>query len=152
MSRRLVPLCAALVCACATPSTLMVGDGNRVVRCAAYGHGLVGVGLAGDIRDQCVADHARLGYLPFPVAFWGISLPTDWSATPVTAVKIIPGSPADVSGIKVGDTIRELDGTALASVRDAWVILSRKAPGEQLRARIERGGAPFEVVSVLARH
>jgi regulator of sigma E protease len=58
-----------------------------------------------------------------------------------------PGSPAEHAGIKSGDLIRRIDGTAIASFDDIQRIVMPRA-GETLVVEVERNGQPqhFTVV------
>lgn len=57
---------AMLLVGCVTPSTLMVDDKGRAVRCSSAGYGLIGASLATSAHDDCVADMKRLGYRELP--------------------------------------------------------------------------------------
>ena len=61
----------------------------------------------------------------------------------------LPGSPADVAGVRYGDVLLRVDGHATPSW-DAY-IAARESSGASIRLRLFRDGHEFEVDVVLAR-
>lgn len=51
------------------------------------------------------------------------------------------GSPAATAGVRPGDVITELDGTAVRSVEDLLSALRRTRPGAQVPMSVQRGGS-----------
>ncbi|MBB5133930.1 putative serine protease PepD [Thermocatellispora tengchongensis] len=51
-----------------------------------------------------------------------------------------PGGPADKAGLKPGDIILELNGTAVQDSRELIVLIRSKAPGDKLTVKYRRGG------------
>ncbi len=54
-----------------------------------------------------------------------------------------PGSPADSAGIKPGDVLREIDGTAVGEAVDFHIALIGRNPGDRLRLQLTRGGMAY---------
>ena len=65
---------------------------------------------------------------------------------------VIEGSPADESGIRAGDILLELDGTAVtAGHLGRMESLLPDSSGERVTVRVEREGAPIEIQLVTGR-
>lgn len=74
--------------------------------------------MAQSIFDQCVASAKAVGQLPLPEAGGiGVVLSTDVSS--LRLLKVVPGSPAAMAGMKPGDTILMLDDQVTANQGDA---------------------------------
>ena len=53
------------VCACVTPSTMLVNREGKVTRCSSYGYGnAIAIGTAAQMHDQCVRDARMIGFVP----------------------------------------------------------------------------------------
>ncbi|SDQ45178.1 S1C family serine protease [Thermostaphylospora chromogena] len=50
------------------------------------------------------------------------------------------GGPADKAGLKPGDIILEVDGTAVQNSQELIVLIRSKAPGDRIQVRFQRGG------------
>jgi S1-C subfamily serine protease len=87
---------------------------------------------------------------PVPIAFMGIQPVTMTPALaqrfglPKTAgalvVDVVAGSPADMAGIKSGDIITGINGTAVASAEDLLQALRGFKPGDTVKVSIDRNG------------
>lgn len=62
---------------------------------------------------------------------------------------VIVGSPADTSGIKVGDFIISVDEKEINSIRDLSMFLSGKSPGETVELKIIRDSEQIVIKVVL---
>jgi YidC/Oxa1 family membrane protein insertase len=51
---------------------------------------------------------------------------------------VVPGTPAEVAGLKPGDIIRKVDGRAIAGPASLAAVLSTKWPGEELGLVVQR--------------
>jgi serine protease Do len=52
--------------------------------------------------------------------------------------KVLPGSPADTAGLKIGDRILKLDGRDVDRPRDLTRILEPLASGTKTKIQVER--------------
>ena len=65
-------------------------------------------------------------------------------------VEIVPGSPAAVAGIRVGDVIFDLDGAAIESATDLQRLMVAELIGTETPARVVRDGGVLELSVVPA--
>ena len=108
--------------ACATPSTIFLSPDGKVTRCAAHGWGYAGAPMAQGIHDSCTADARAAGQLPMAEAgSIGIIPSTELSSMRI--LKVVPGSPAELGGIKSGDSIVAIDDQPMANLTDARRML-----------------------------
>jgi S1-C subfamily serine protease len=63
----------------------------------------------------------------------------------VEVVEVVADSPADVAGVRVGDVIYELDGTAVTAATDLQRLMVAERIGAEAVARLIRGGSPIEL-------
>jgi len=68
----------------------------------------------------------------------------------VEVVEIVPGSPAAVAGIRVGDVIFDLDGAAIESATDLQRLMVAELIGTETPARVVRDGGVLELSVVPA--
>ena len=68
----------------------------------------------------------------------------------VEVVEIVPGSPAELAGLRVGDVIFELDGQPTESATDLQRLMVAELIGSQAKARVVREGSLLELVVVPA--
>ncbi len=64
----------------------------------------------------------------------------------VIVLKIEPGSPADLAGLKRGDLIKEIDRVSIKRIEDFQRITSRIQPGDSVLLFINRSGREFYTV------
>lgn len=124
---------------CATYSTLMMNAAGEVRRCAASGHGYIGVPQAGSIHQHCVDDLRQLGYAPLPPVFLGIGSDAAGVITSVSA------------GLRVGDTITTWDGQTGLSYPAQMALLQQKAPGETIQITYLRDGQTATTPVIVGR-
>jgi S1-C subfamily serine protease len=65
-------------------------------------------------------------------------------------LSVTPGSPADASGVMVGDLLVEFDGKPTATAEDLLDAISARRSGETVAARTSRGGVPRDVQIAIA--
>ena len=65
--------------------------------------------------------------------------------------EVIPGSPAEEAGLRVGDLIRKVDGRAVTSNRPLADVLSAYRPGDRVVLTVEREGREIEIRVTLGR-
>jgi alpha-beta hydrolase superfamily lysophospholipase len=71
-------------------------------------------------------------------------------ANGVRVTVVVPGSPASQAGVRVGDTIRAIGGTPVASVAEFLAAMHDLHEGERVDVAIVRAGAPLQLSAVLA--
>ena len=64
---------------------------------------------------------------------------------------VAPQSPAVAAGLAMGDVIKRIGETRISDVRQLSSIISKSAPGQQLRLVVERAGKPMNVAVTLGR-
>jgi predicted metalloprotease with PDZ domain len=130
---------AALTLPACTPSTILVNDSNQVIRCSAYGWGIAGVATAYGIRNSCVADYKKLGYVELPDVQLGVGIQTvDSSLLRITRVP--PQSPAAVAGLAKGDIIATIDGRPIETLTEFYTYLATKRAGDVVSCVVTRDG------------
>lgn len=84
---------------------------------------------------------ARSGVLPEELTrtYLGVSASDESGAIVVEAV--LPGGPADLAGVKAGDTVRAVNGTAVTSIDALRAALAAITEGEQYMVDVSRDGA-----------
>jgi serine protease Do len=63
---------------------------------------------------------------------------------------VLPGEPADKSGIKPGDTIVRVDNTQVKEIRDLIGYVSSRPPGSKVKLELIRDGKEMNVTATLA--
>jgi predicted metalloprotease with PDZ domain len=75
-------------------------------------------------------------------ASWGIIQLDARSGAVRIAASTPPGSPAYAGGLDLGDAIRQIDGSRVATVADATGLIDRHKPGERATVMfVDRAGA-----------
>ena len=99
--------------------------------------------IAGQIRSGAPSDSVHIG----PPALLGIGVSTAPQDAPGVIVReVLPGGPAQQTGLMAGDVITVLDGTPLDSATTLTYVLDRRYPGQVIdltwidRAGVERVG------------
>lgn len=67
----------------------------------------------------------------------------------VALTGVVPGGPADKSGLERGDVILSVDGEAVSTLRELYQAIRRKGPGESLSFQVLRDSA-IRVMEVTA--
>jgi S1-C subfamily serine protease len=65
---------------------------------------------------------------------------------------VVKASPADKCGIKPGDTIVEINGSAVSSTDDLVGVMGATRSGEKVRLKILRSGEPLAFTVKLSEH
>jgi serine protease Do len=96
----------------------------------------------------------RLSMNPFanpemPVLGIGMGMRRASKGVPVESV--VPESPAAAAGVRVGDIIESLDGSAIRDASKLLQVLAKKQPGDKVRLGVLRDRRALEVEVVLAR-
>ncbi len=69
----------------------------------------------------------------------------------VLVVRVVPGGPADQTGINVGDIVLEVDGTEVSRMEELLREIRRRKVGESMRLTLLREGRRWSVAVVLGR-
>ncbi len=73
------------------------------------------------------------GPAPTGQAWAGLRFDGAPATAPLTVTGVVPGSPASVAGIAVGERLVAVDGTSVATVEQLLVELRRRQPGDTVR-------------------
>src|SRR5437667_1526372 len=68
----------------------------------------------------------------------------------VLVADVMKGGPAETAGLRPGDVVVELDGTRIHEVPDLQRHIANVAPGQRVRLRVVREGAPQRVTVTVA--
>lgn len=74
--------------------------------------------------------------MPFPRVRTGLF----FKGPPLRVERIVQGSPAEATGIRTGDLIREADGCRIDGFADFARVLNTKQPGDSVAIQVERNG------------
>ncbi len=82
----------------------------------------------------------------------GIYMDVDEAKGVMTIKKVFPGSPAEASGIQVGDVLYALNGVKFAKENEEALKKAKKdwKPGQQVTYSVKRNGAEQEIQLTLA--
>lgn len=83
----------------------------------------------------------------FNTAWMGVEFGQAEGKPPLAGV--MPDSPAERAGLKVGDRIAAADGKPVESVADVLRVVRPKVPGDRLKLTVNRGDRTIEVELVL---
>lgn len=111
-----------------------------------------GVGLAVpiDTVQRNVGSIIEKGYVRRPflgVVFAPDVLSEELSLNGIMVMKVVPGGPADVAGIRpmrgarLGDTVVAVDGKKVGSADDLYKILEQRGPGDDVLVKVQRASA-----------
>ena len=78
-----------------------------------------------------------------PRLLLGVMIDPEYGGDGVRALEVDENFPAGKAGIEKGDILLTLDGSKVSSVADIGRFLARKKKGDQVEARLERGGKPL---------
>jgi serine protease Do len=82
-----------------------------------------------------------------PTLATAMKLPQDWG---VILGDVLPGTPADVAGLRIGDLVTGLDGKRMENGRQFEVNLYRRAVGDTVTVEVLRGGQTLEFPVAIA--
>ncbi len=132
--------------------------------CCVLG-GIVGGAVGFGLGRSSVPAVETPSILPFP----GLPTPPGIEVTPLPAARpylgiryiarprgaevqeVIPGSPAEEAGLKVGDLILAVDGRRVTGNRPLAQILASYRPGDRVTLTVERDGEELEIPVTLGR-
>jgi len=111
------------------------------------------IGFAIPIDDaRAIAERIVSGNQPTTTGFLGVSSTdaTD-SATGATVMEVTAGSPAADAGLRPGDVIVAVDGTAVSGASALGRLIGARAPGDEVTITILRDGEERELRTALGR-
>jgi serine protease Do len=82
-----------------------------------------------------------------PTLATAMKLPQDWG---VILGDVLPGTPADVAGLRIGDLVTGLDGKRMENGRQFEVNLYRRAVGDTVTVEVLRGGQTLKFPVAIA--
>jgi len=65
---------------------------------------------------------------------------------------VMPGSPAEKAGLKLGDIITEVNGIVLGEHNTLLSITQKNSPGNKLKVKVRRGAVTFETTVTLEEY
>lgn len=99
---------------------------------------------------QSCLDHMAM---KFKTAGWvGIELEKDDASGALTVVRVVPGSPAEASGIQSGDTLYAVNGVTISDKNEEALKKAKKdwAPGQNVNYTVKRNGQEKQIALTLA--
>ena len=110
--------------------------------------------MAGSDCEKCSCDKSVQECLNTMVSklktsgFIGVELDEDKATKALTVTKVIPGSPAETAGIRVGDELYALNGIRFEE-QNHEAISKVKVPGNEVNCTLKRNGASREIKMTL---
>lgn len=95
--------------------------------------------LMKDLPERMMGPRVASRRMLAPQGFWGLTL-GEPSGQGVLVKAVAVGSPAEVSGVKVGDVLTTLDGRWTTTLADAYAAAAGVAPGTSVAAVVVREG------------
>jgi putative serine protease PepD len=93
-----------------------------------------------------------LEVVPSPTAYLGTEIKTQGGGDGVAVLAIAPGGPAAKAGLKAGDVIVAIDGTATKSSDALLTELAAHAPGDTVELTVKRNGDQLKLTATLGEH
>jgi len=112
--------------------------------------------LAGHYGEKCTeTTQACLDHMAQKLkssGFVGVELDMDKNPEGLTVTRVIPGSPAESSGIQTGDILTALNGVQISKDNEEALAKARKEwkPGQSVTYTIKRDGLDRQVTLTLA--
>ena len=104
--------------ACAHGNVTFVDRDGTTHGCAVTGLGAIGASVAQDTQNRCVDSAKAAGYIPIEEA-GSIGLVSSTEPSSLRVVRVLASSPADLAGIKPGDSIVAVDDQPVANWLEA---------------------------------
>jgi len=127
---------SAVMAAVALAIALPVTAGNYGEKCTASTQ---------ECLDMMAAKMKSSGWI-------GVELDHDEETGAMSITKVIPGSPAETAGLRVGDELYSLNGVKLAGAAEPALKQARGEwkPGQQVNYIVKRSGAEQKMTLTLA--
>ncbi len=123
------------------------------------GTGTVGLGFAipANQARRTAEELIATGHATFPMigvlldnTYFGEGVEVLADDPSTKTVGVLPGSPADLAGIKAGDIILSIAGRPVTSPEELIVAIRAMAPGDTVRLEVTSGGTTSTVIVTLA--
>ena len=115
------------------------------------GGGNDGIGFAISIEVAIVVADQLVGGSDVELAALGTATIPDTTGRGGAIVReIVPGSPAESSGLEVGDRIVAVDGVSILDPADLFAAVVSNRPGTEVTVELVRAGAVQQVLVPLA--
>lgn len=108
MRRVLIATMTISLVACAHGNVTFVSRDGTMRTCAVTGLGAIGATVAQDAQNRCVDAAKAGGYIPIEEA-GSIGLVSSPQPFSLRVASVLPGSPADLAGIRADDSIVAVD-------------------------------------------
>ncbi len=153
LSRRLPPLLAllsaAVVLAAPPAASAWPDEGDQRIR-----REVVIVGSE-EGRPRILESFVRRGFLGVQLIDLTPELRAHWSLPDdrgILVSKVVDGSPADLAGLRVGDFVTAVDGSAVRSSSQLAGRVGRKTQGDRVEIEVVRAGASLSLTAILTEH
>jgi putative serine protease PepD len=114
---------------------------NSQIATAAAGGGNVGIGFAVPSNTvRSVVPRLRAGG-SIKRPYLGVSTSPSTVGQGAQVADLVPGAPADVGGVRIGDTISRVAGQEIQAPEDISAAIENRRPGDQVEIEVKRAGA-----------
>ncbi len=107
-----------------------------------------------DVYNQLIAPEHKVSRGSIGIMFDAVENPAIarvyGSGTGVTVSSVVPGSPADNAGLKVGDTITSVDGKKVSKGADLVADIASRKPGSKVNLSFLRNGKSQDTAVTIA--
>jgi len=107
-----------------------------------------------DVYNQLIAPEHKVSRGSIGIMFDAVENPAIarvyGSGTGVTVSSVVPGSPADTAGLKVGDTITSVDGKKVSKGSELVADIASRKPGSKVNLAFLRNGKTQETSVTIA--
>ncbi len=117
----------------------VIGVNSQIATAGGSG-GNVGIGFAvpsNTVRQ--VVPRLRAGG-SISRAYVGISSAPSTVGQGASVAGVVPGGPADQGGVRIGDTIRKVDGSDVLAPQDIATAIEGRRPGDEIDIEVQRAG------------
>lgn len=111
----------------------------------AVAGGVSGYVMAKRVAQRVTAPTPPLRLLPVPT-------PRLTARRAALVVRIVPDSPAEDAGLRLGDMIYAVNNETLTEERDLATLISQYAPGDEVTLRLVRNGRRIEMQVTLGKN
>lgn len=88
--------------------------------------------------ERVASDLLRAGWTEH--AWLGVHVDIDPTRTSARVLEVVPGSPAEQAGLRVGDLIDAVGDQSISTTASLWTLVQRQAPGDRVDLAVTRNG------------